>query len=87
MDVGAVSDRPRAIDNRPYEFYCWKYAFRNTIFLQIFEAFPQQVIPLLYCLALFLRMYIFIEFVLKLLIDNRYSLRYNNYGSEAAIEL
>ena len=29
-DVGAVSDRPRAINNRPYEFYCRFCVFYNT---------------------------------------------------------
>ena len=27
--VGAVSDRPRAINNRPYGFYCSIFAFYN----------------------------------------------------------
>ena len=31
-DVGAVSDRPRAIHNRPYEFYCRFCVFCNTPF-------------------------------------------------------
>ena len=31
-DVGAVSDRPRAINNRPYEFYCRFCVFCNTPF-------------------------------------------------------
>ena len=31
-DVRAVSDRPRAINNRPYEFYCRFCVFCNTPF-------------------------------------------------------
>ena len=32
-DVGAVVDRPLAISNLPYEFYCRKYVFCNTLVL------------------------------------------------------
>ena len=30
LDVRAVIDRPRAISNCPYKFYCRKYVFCNT---------------------------------------------------------
>ena len=33
VDVGALIERPRAIDNRPYEFYRYIFEFCNTPFL------------------------------------------------------
>ena len=45
-DVGAVSDRPRAIKNRPYEFYCRFCVFCNTPFTLIFYAGNTLVIQI-----------------------------------------
>ena len=36
VDVGAVIDRPRAINNRPYGFYREFFVFRNGPFYQVF---------------------------------------------------
>ena len=35
-DVGALIERPRAVDNRPYEFYRYIFDFCNSPFLQIY---------------------------------------------------
>ena len=45
-DVGAVRDRPRAINNRPYEFYCRFCVFCNTHFTFIFYAGNTLVIQI-----------------------------------------
>ena len=41
-DVGAVSDRPRAINNRPYEFYCRFCVFCNTPGMSCLENLPEE---------------------------------------------